>query len=113
MSTLANHIFKLHVIQHEQKLNEDHVVIEHLSENAPAENEPIRTPPMSAVDANWIRKLQPQTKLYWNSAIQQFSTDSLLQLNRAMDRKDTDRYNTMFPQQAAPLPQRAQRVCRA
>jgi len=52
MSTLANHIFKLHVIQHEQKLNEDHVVIEHLSENAPAENEPIRTPPMSAVDAN-------------------------------------------------------------
>jgi len=42
----------------------------HLSEHAPDDNEPINTPPMNAVDANWIRKLQPQTKLYWNHTTQ-------------------------------------------
>jgi len=42
----------------------DHFVQRHLSEKAPDENDPTKTPPMNAVDANWIRKLQPQTNVY-------------------------------------------------
>jgi len=36
----------------------------HLSEKAPAENDPMRTPPMNTVDTNCTRKLHPHTKLY-------------------------------------------------